>query len=74
VVDDLKKGGLNKHNFTVQNKLLCYYPKGDKARRYTVPGLSRHMLIKYYHDSPISGHLVAFNTWKKLGRQFFGLN
>jgi hypothetical protein len=71
VVEDLKKGGLNKHKITVHNKLLCYYPKGDKVRRYTVPGLPRHMLIKYYHYSLISGHLGAYKTWKKLRRQFF---
>jgi len=57
VVEDLKKGEVNKHKFTVHNKLLCYYPKGAKARRYAVPELLRHMLLKYFHDSPISGHL-----------------
>ena len=73
VVEDLKKGGVNKHKFTVNKKLLCYYPKGVKARRYAVPELLRPMLIKYFHDSHISGHLGAFKTWKKIGRQFFGL-
>ena len=71
MVEDLKKGEVNKHKFTVHNKLLCYYPKGAKARRYAVPELLRHMLLKYFHDSPISGHLGVFKTWKKLGRQLF---
>ena len=51
VVEDLKNGGVNKHNFTVHNKLLCYYPKGAKARHYAVPELLRPMLIRYFHDS-----------------------
>jgi len=71
VVEELEKGQVSKHNFTVHNKLLCYYPKGAKARRYVVPEVLRPMLIKYFHDSPISGHLEAFKTWKKLGCQFF---
>ena len=49
VVEDLEKGGVNKQKFTVHNKLLCYYPKGAKARRYAVPELLRPMLIKYFH-------------------------
>ena len=34
------------------------------------PEVLRPMLIKYFHDSTISGHLGAFKSWKKLGRQF----
>jgi hypothetical protein len=71
VVEELEKGEVNKHKFTMHNNLLCYYPKGAKARRYAVPELLRPMLIKYFHDSPISGHLGAFKTWKKIVRQFF---
>jgi len=56
VIEDLKKGGVNKHKFTVHNKLLCYYPKGAKVSRYAVPVQLRPMLIKYFHDSPMSGH------------------
>jgi hypothetical protein len=63
MVEDLKKREVNKHKFTV-HKLLSYYPKGAKARRYAVPELLRPMLIKYFHDSPISGHLWHL----KLGR------
>jgi hypothetical protein len=74
VVEDLKRGGMNKHKFTVHNKLLCYYPKWAKARRYAILGLLGPMLIKYFHDSLILGHLEAYKTWKKLGRQSFGLN
>jgi hypothetical protein len=46
VIEGLKRGGVNEHKFTVHNKLLCYYPKEAKARRYAVPGLLRPMLIK----------------------------
>jgi hypothetical protein len=29
------------------------------------------MLLKYFHDSPISRHLGTFKTWKKVGCQFY---
>ena len=39
-----------------------YYPKGVKRRRWVVPTLLRPMLIKYFHDSPLAGHLGAYKT------------
>jgi hypothetical protein len=71
VRESLNKGESTKLKFVEHNNLLCYYPKGAKARRYAVPVLLRAMLVKYFHDSPISGHLGAFKTWKKVARQFF---
>jgi len=71
LVEDLQKGGSAKQRFSLHNNLLCYYPKGARVRRYAVPVLLRQVLVKYFHDSPISGHLGAFKTWKKVGRQFF---
>jgi hypothetical protein len=72
VKESLNAGGSTKLKF-VEHSLLCYYPKGAKARRYAVPVLLRPMLVKYFHDSHISGHLGAFKTWKKLTRQFFSM-
>ena len=51
VIKDLENGGVNKQKFTVHKKLLCYYPKGAKARRYVVRAVMRPMLIRYFHDS-----------------------
>ena len=81
VVEDLKKVGVNKHKFTVHNKLLCYYPKGAKARRYAVPELFRPMLIKYFHDSnfrPFGGiknfeEIRAPVFWPQLKNEVFSM-
>jgi hypothetical protein len=35
------------------------------------PGVLRPMVLKYFHNSPMSGHLGAFKTWKKVGHQFY---
>jgi hypothetical protein len=58
--------------FSIFKNLLCYYPKGAKRRRWVVPTLLRPMLIKYFHDSPLAGHLGAFKTFNKVAMNFGG--
>ena len=36
-----------------------------------VPAILRPILLKYFHDSPVSGHLGSFKTWNKIGRKFY---
>ena len=57
--------------FSVCKNLLCYYPKGAKRRRCIAPTLLRPMLIKYFHDSPLAGHLGAFKTLHKVATNFW---
>ena len=56
--------------FSICKNLLCYYPMGAKRRRWVVPTLSRPMLISYFHDSPLAGHLRAFKTFHKVAINF----
>jgi 5-methylcytosine-specific restriction endonuclease McrA len=49
---------------------VCYQLKSAKTRRYAGPVLLRPMLLKYFYNSPMSGHLGSFKTWKKVGHQF----
>jgi hypothetical protein len=48
--------------FQIHKGLLCYCPKGTRRRRWVVPSLLRAMLLKYFHDSVVSGHLGVFKT------------
>jgi hypothetical protein len=58
----LEKGDSTKSRFVLHNKLLCYSPKGSKRRRYVVPRQLQALVIRYYHDSPLAGHLGMFKT------------
>jgi transposase InsO family protein len=71
VRDRLENGDPAMNKYQLYNRLVCYHPRGVKARRYVVPAQLRPMLIKYFQDSPLSGHLGMFKTWKKVSRQFY---
>jgi len=71
LIEALKRGDPTVTTFRLHNSLLCYQPKGAKNRRYVALAILRPMLLKYFHDSPMSGHLGLFKTWKKTGRQFY---
>jgi putative transposase len=71
LVQGLKKGDPAMNKFKIHNRLLCYQPKGAKTKRYVVPELLRSMLMMYFHDSPLSVHLGAFQTWNKVRCQFY---
>ena len=58
-------------NFQVHKNLLCFFPKGVKRCRWVVPLLLRPMLLKYFHDSALAGHLGAFKTYRKIANNFW---
>jgi hypothetical protein len=74
LLEALKKGDPAATKFRLHNSPLCYQPKGAKTRQYVVPALLCPMLLKYFHDSPMSGHLGSFKTWRKVGHQFYCQN
>jgi len=55
--------------FRLHNSL--YQSKGAKTKRYVAPAFLRPMLLKYFHDSPISGHMGPFKTLNNLGRKCY---
>jgi len=52
------------HNFQAHRGLLCYYPKGARRRKWIVP-VSLRPMLKYFHDSVLSGHLGTRETFQK---------
>jgi hypothetical protein len=71
LVQGLERGDPAVSKFKIHNKLLLYKPKGAKMRRYLVPELLRSMLMAYFRDSSLSGHLETFKTWRNVGRQVY---
>jgi hypothetical protein len=57
--------------YQLHKGLLCYCPKGAQRRRWVVPSVLRAMLLKYFHDSVLSGHLGAFKTLRRVMANFW---
>ena len=58
-------------NFHTHKGLLCYFPKRAKRRRWVVLAILRPMLLKYFHDAVISGHLGAWKTYHRIANNFW---
>ena len=57
-------------NFQISKNLLCFRPKSTKRGRWVVPSILKPMLLKYFHDSVLAGHLGAFKTYRRLANNF----
>ena len=69
--DKIEAGQGGVENFQVQRDRLCYYPKGARRHWWIVPVSLRPMLLKYFHDSVLSGHLGARKTFQKIATNFW---
>ena len=67
----IENGSTEVDNFRVRKDLLCFYPKGAKRHRWVVPLLLRPMLLTYFHDTALAGHLGAFKTFHKIAHNFW---
>jgi hypothetical protein len=58
-------------NLKVWKGLFCYFPRKAKRCRWVVPAALKSMLLKYFHDSVLSGHLRAHKTFWKIAANFW---
>ena len=58
-------------NFRLYKNLVCFFPKRAKRRRWVVPVILRPMLLSYFHDSPLVGHLGTHKTFHKVATNFW---
>jgi hypothetical protein len=59
------------NRFVIHKEQLAYFPKGAKRHRWIVPGSLRNMMLKYFHDGVLSGHLGAKKTFHKIATNFW---
>jgi transposase InsO family protein len=69
--ESVVKKEANADKFSICNDRLCYFPRGARRRRWVVPTLLRNMLLHYFHDSMISGHLGAYKTFRRIAANFW---
>jgi hypothetical protein len=67
----LARGDQTMQKYRIHNRLVCFHSKGSSRKRYIIPKQLQEMVVKYFHDSPLSGHLGMFKTWKKVSRHFY---
>jgi len=58
-------------NFRLYKNLVCFFPKRAKRRRWVVSAILWPMLLSYFHDSLLVGHLGAHNTFHKVAANFW---
>lgn len=58
-------------HFQMSKVPLSYYSKGARRRQLVGPASLWPMLLKYFHDSGLSGHLHAHKTFQKFSRNFY---
>ena len=58
-------------NFQIRKNLVSYNPKGAKRGRWVIPSILWPMLLHYFHDSVLAGHLGAFKTYHKIASNFW---
>ena len=70
----IEAGQAAAEKFVVHKNLICYFPKKAIRRRWVVPAMLRPMLLTYFHDSPLAGHLGAQKTFHKVAANFWWPN
>jgi hypothetical protein len=73
VLEDVPINGGQDSKFQISRNLLFYWPKGAKRRRWVVPTSLRSMLLHYFHDTPLSGHLGARKTFTRIAANLWWL-
>jgi len=71
IMNKLQTNPASVENFQVWKELLCFYPRRAKRRRWVVPTSLRPMLLSYFHDSVLAGHLGARKTFQKIAVNFW---
>jgi transposase InsO family protein len=71
VRNQIRTGMAGSSNYQIHEGLVRYRLKGAKSRRWLVPESLRPMVIQYFHDGVLSGHLGAFKTFRKVARAFY---
>ena len=66
-LDNPSNGG----NFQIYRNLLFYNPRRAQKRRWVFPASLRPMLLHYFHDTPLSGHLVSRKTLSNIAANFW---
>lgn len=56
--------------YQLSNGVLCCKPRGKSGLRVVVPKELTALLFKYYHDSPVGGHLGVYKTREKIRENF----
>jgi hypothetical protein len=57
--------------FQLQGERLIYRLKRAKRRRWVFPASMRPMILKYFHDSVLVGHLWARKNFQSLAGNFW---
>ena len=70
----IERKGSAASKFQIHNQLLCYFPRGARKRRWVLPVSLKGMVMKYFHDGILAGHLGARKTLSKISSNLWWAN
>jgi predicted aspartyl protease len=60
-----------RENYSLSGNTLMFKPGPRETRKVVVPSDLKAPLLKFFHDSPLAGHLGQFKTFNKIKKDYF---
>lgn len=64
------RGGENVKPYTIKGNILCCAARGRQGDKIVLPGELVPCIFKYFHETPLGGHLGNFKTRMKIRERF----
>jgi RNase H-like domain found in reverse transcriptase/Reverse transcriptase (RNA-dependent DNA polymerase)/Integrase zinc binding domain/Integrase core domain/Aspartyl protease len=60
-----------RENYSLSGNTLLFKPNPNRSKKVVIPSNLKAVVIKFFHDSPLAGHLGQFKTFNKISRDYY---